>query len=165
MQVPKRKPGKYTHQKKDPHMTEAKFNALKKNLERLKKIHPHLVKEVKRLALDGDFSENVAYSIAKGKLRGVNQKMIDIEKQIKKAVIIKKNQNTSKVQLGHKVTVEMNGKQKTFTLLGSEEIDLKNNIISHNSPIGSALIGKKKNEIFDLQINDKNIKCKILDIK
>jgi len=61
MRTPQRKPGKYIHIKPDPHITEEKFIELKNKLEKMKKRHPGLASEVKRLAEMGDFSENAAY--------------------------------------------------------------------------------------------------------
>jgi len=58
-------------------MTLAKHRELCDKLDRLKNVsQPHAIKEVKRLALDGDFSENHAYSMAKGRLRSINQRII-----------------------------------------------------------------------------------------
>ena len=57
MRTPIRKPGKYTHLKPDPNLTEKKFNELKEKLERLKKFsRPNAAAEVRRLAEMGDFS-------------------------------------------------------------------------------------------------------------
>jgi len=83
MRVPIRKPDKYLPVRPDPKMTRAKFDKLEADLERMKKIRPHLAAEVKRLAAMGDFSENAAYQIAKGSLRGLNQRMLDVENQLR----------------------------------------------------------------------------------
>ncbi len=165
MRVPIRKPGKHTHDKKDPYITKDKFIALKKNLEKMKKAQPHLAREVKRLALNGDFSENAEYQIAKGRLRGLNQKIIEVEKEIKNAIIIKGDDKKDKVKLGSSVTVEINGKEKTFTILGSAEADPLQNIISHNSPVGRALMNKKISEVARIKIKNKETKYKIIEIK
>ena len=100
MQLPIRKPGKYTYLKPDQHLTQAKFNELKNKLERLKFNRPRLTEEVKKYASDGDFSENAAYQIAKGKLRGLNQKILEIEDHLKRAVIIQPIKNGEAVRLG-----------------------------------------------------------------
>ncbi len=165
MRVPIRKPGRHTHDKKDPYITEEKFLALKKNLKRMKKIRPHLSKEVKKLALNGDFSENAEYQIAKGRLRGLNQKIIDIENEIKNAVIIKNDDIKDKVKLGCLVTVKVNGQEKTFKILGSTEADPLKNIISHNSPVGQALMNKTVNDIVKIKIKNKEVEYKIIKIK
>jgi len=164
MQTPKRKPGKYTNNKPDPYMTQGKFDELKNKLENLKKKQPFAASEVKRLALDGDFSENAAYQIAKGRLRGLNQRILDIENHLKNAMIIKPSK-TGRVCLGSQVTVEVNGKQKTYQILGSSETDPSRGIISHNSPIGSALINKKLGDIVKVKIKDKEVEYKIVKIK
>lgn len=165
MRVPIRKPGKYTDLKPDPHITWEKFNELQAKLERLKKIsQPRLIAEVKRLASDGDFSENAAYQIAKGKLRGVNQGILETEKLLKRAVIIEPQRNNGFVQLGNTVTVEVNGRQRTYQILGSSETNPDKGIISHNSPIGKNLIGKRVGDIVRIQINGKEVVYKIISI-
>ncbi|NTW22387.1 transcription elongation factor GreB [Candidatus Falkowbacteria bacterium] len=166
MQVPVRKPGKYTHLKPDPHMTEDKFNELKAKLERLKKVsHPRAAAEVKRLAEMGDFSDNAAYSMAKGRLRGINQRVIDMEEHLKQAVIIKPGPKTGLVELGSKVTVEVNGKEKTFLILGSSETDPFSDVISRNSPVGRALLGGSVGEVKRVITASKNVEYKIVRIE
>jgi len=164
MQVPRRKSDKYTHLKTDPHLTEEKFLELKSKLERLKNACPRLIEEVKRLAQDGDFSENAAYQIAKGRLRGVNQGILEIENQLKRAIIIKPQKNAETVQLGSTVTVEVKGKIKNYLILGSAETNPEKGIISHHSPIGSALMGRRMGAKINLQIAGKTVEYKIIKI-
>lgn len=165
MRVPIRKPGKYAHLKQDPHLTEEKFSELKNKLARLKQSQPAAASEVARLAEMGDFSENVAYQMAKGHLRGINQRILELEDYLKRVVIIKPLENLETVQLGHKVTIETAGKQKTYLILGSSETDPNKGIISHNSPIGSALIGKKVGDKVKIKPLDKGIECLIIKIE
>ena len=153
MQTPQRKPGKYTNQKPDPYLTEAKFQELKDKLERLKKFsQPKAREEVKRLAEMGDFSENAAYQIAKGRLRGMNQAILDIADHLKRAVIITRNSQADRVVLGSMVTVEIDKKIKNFQILGSSETNPMSGIISHNSPIGSALLGARMGETVKISL-------------
>lgn len=165
MQVPIRKPGKYTHDKPDPHLTEEKLYELKKNLESLKKIRPEAASEVSRLAEMGDFSENAAYQMAKGRLRGINQKILDLEDHLKRAVIIQPMKDMETLQLGHTVTIDIEGKKHTYLMLGSTESDPIKGIISHNSPIGSALMGHKIGDRVRIYLKNKQIECIILSIK
>jgi len=163
MQVPIRKPGKYTHAKTDPHLTPGKFDALKKQLDLLLRIdRPPAIREVKRLAEMGDFSENAAYQIAKGRLRWINERILTIEDRVKKAVIIKPNSNDSRVQLGSQVTVSIGGQGKIYTILGSTETDPGQGVISHNSPLGKALMGKRAGDIFSVLLGGKEVKIEIL---
>lgn len=165
MQVPYRKPGKYALIPKDPTMTEDKFLELQKKLERLRAVQPAAAKEVSRLAELGDFSENVEYQLAKGKLRGINQGILDIEKQLNAADIIAKPRQNTRVELGHTVTIEVSGKQKEYTILGSSETNPSQGVISQNSPIGAALLGKKIGEKVNVEVAGQEREYKILSIK
>lgn len=175
MQLPKRKPGKYTHLKPDQYLTEAKFSELKSKLERLKFNRPRLAEEVKKYASDGDFSENAAYQIAKGRLRGANQKILELEDQIKRAIIIKPVKNINTVGLGCNVTVATadgkpprqiwrGGKQKTYLILGSAETNPQAGVISHRSPLGSALIGRMVGDKVKIKLADRQVEYKIVKI-
>ncbi|MFA4943018.1 MAG: GreA/GreB family elongation factor [Patescibacteria group bacterium] len=166
MQVPTRRADKLPRTKSDPHITAEKFRELQKKLERMIKINrPRESEEVKRLALMGDFSENAGYQLAKSRLRSLNYRILEIEDLLKRAEIIAPQENKNIVQLGNSVTVEVNGKTKDYRILGSNETNPTTGIISHNSPLGSALIGKKIGEVIDIQLADKIVKYKIIGIK
>lgn len=165
MRVPYRKPGIYAYRKPDPQMTQKKLDELNNKLDRLKKSQPEAIREVKRLAEMGDFSENHAYQMAKGRLRGINQGILELTEQIKSAEIIEPGGNKDTVQLGCTVCFEMNGKQQTYLILGSTETAPQKNIISHNSPLGSALIGKRAGDKVMVKIGDKDVRCKIIRIE
>ena len=143
MQTPYRRKETYVKPKPDPYLTEAKFTELKNKLERMKASHPKLASEVKRLAEMGDFSENAGYQDAKGKLRGLNQRILELEAHLKTSIIFRPSKNIDSIQLGHQVTIENDGKEKTYTILGGSETDPTTGIISHNSPIGAALLNHK----------------------
>ena len=166
MQLPYRKPGKYSHLKKDPHMTAGKFGELKEKLEKLKTVsRPPAALEVKRLGEMGDFSENAAYQMAKGRLRGINQRIDELEDQISHASIITPVKNTKTVQLGSTVTIEIDGKQKTYLILGSSESDPEKGIISDSSPLGMALIGRKSGDSVSFKQADRLVAVKVAKIR
>lgn len=165
MRLPTRKPGKYAGQKNDPHITRGKYQELEAGLDKLKRFsRPKAIAEVKRLALDGDFSENAAYSIAKGRLRGINRRILDIENRLKQAEIIHKR-GADKVELGVRVKIRVNGREKTYEILGSTETDPDRGVISHNSPLGRALMGRREGDEFKVVINGQEKMVKILKIK
>lgn len=164
MQVPYRKPGKYSLIPKDPSMTQEKLLELQKKLDRLKALQPAAAREVSRLAELGDFSENVEYQLAKGRLRGINQGILDLEKQINTADIIEAPRQNVRVEVGHTVTVDLDGKQKTFQILGSSESKPELGIISQNSPIGMALLGHKVGETVKVTVAEKQREYTILEI-
>lgn len=165
MQVPYRKPGKFSLIKNDPVMTQDKLDELVVKLEKLKDIQPSAAKEVSRLAELGDFSENVEYQLAKGRLRGINEKILRLERQIMDAEIIKPNKNSDRVQIGHKVTIDFNGHEKTYQILGSSETDPGKGTISHLSPLGSALMNKKTGDTIKVKLAGKTVEYKIVKIQ
>lgn len=166
MRVPIRKGDKRLGQKPDPYLTEEKFIELKNKLEKLKNVsRPREASEVRRLAEMGDFSENAGYQLAKGRLRGINQRIIDLENHLKVAVIIKANPKLKTVQIGSRVTLEKGGKEKIYTILGSSESDPLNNVISYSSPLGAALIGHSVGDKIKLMLADKELEYLIKQVE
>ncbi len=164
MRVPIRRSEKDNVTSFDPHMTQAKFDELANKLQQLKKVTRFKwMHEVAVLAEGGDFSENAGYQAAKSRLRGINASIAEIEMRLKKAVIIKPG-SSGRAALGSRVTIRMNEKTVTYTILGSSEINLAQRIISHNSPIGAALMGKQAGEIVFIVIGGKKVACEILSI-
>ncbi len=60
--------------------------------------------------------------------------------------------------------MEVNGEQKEYLILGSAETNPKRNIISHNSPLGSTLIGRKVGDKVKVQLKEKEVEYKIIKI-
>ena len=164
MRVPKRKSEERVFVPTDPHITQAKHDQLERQLERFKKSVPALAQEVMFHAKNGDFSENAPYQIAKGKLRGVNARILELGQQINKAVIIEGAGNSDIIRLGSRVTVEANGLAKTYQILGSAETNPLQGVISHNSPLGAALLGHKAGETVKLELNKKFVEYRIIKI-
>lgn len=164
MRVPYRKPGIFSQIKNDPFITQGKFNELKKDLERLKSIHPQAAADVSRLAELGDFSENAAYQFAKGRLRGINNAILRLEKQLQFATIIKPQKQTSKITLGSTVTIEKGDTSKTYQILGSSETNPQHGIISHNSPLGAALMGHSVGDVVRVKLVQEEVEYKIIKI-
>lgn len=154
MRVPIRKAGEYSDLKSDNYLTQDKFLELQNKLNKLKEItRPKWIKEMQIAASDGDFSENASYQIAKAKLRGTNQKIDELEYLISRAQIIPGLQNNDLVRLGHVVTLLTNSQELIYKILGSNETEPDKGIISLNSPLGQALLGKKVGDI--IQVNNK----------
>ncbi len=166
MRVPYRKPGKYSQLPMDPIMSEKKFCELKSKLDRLQRVsRPRAITEMSRLAETGDFSENAGYQAVKGRLRGINQAIMAIEIQIKQAVIVEQRAVDGKVRIGNLVTVETNNTQKTYQILGSSESSPSKGIISHTSPLGSALLGARSGDDVIVKLTNKIVKYKIIKVE
>lgn len=165
LRVPIRKPGKYIHIKPDPHLTGEKFIELKKKLENLRKSVIPAADEVRRTAAMGDLSENAAYQVAKGRLRSIHERILELDAHLKHAVIIQPMKNNKTLNLGHTVSIELEGKKYSYLLLGSTQADPSSGIISHNSPMGSALMGHKVGDKVRVRLKNTEIECTIISIE
>ena len=97
----------------------------------------------------GDLSENAEYHAAKEEQEKLENRILQLEYQLSKAQIVEAHDvDTSVVSLGTTVTIEDLDLKKTFiyTLVGTEEADIKENRISAASPVGKALMGKRDGE-------------------
>lgn len=139
-------------------MTREKYQELERTLDRLKNVtRRQAAADVARYAELGDFSENVEYQAAKGKLRGINHRILVIENQLRQAVIIAPRGKSDVVAVGCAVTVESNGRERVFQILGSTESDPSAGIISHISPIGAALIGHRVGDTVQVRLAAREI--------
>lgn len=97
----------------------------------------------------GDLSENAEYHAAKEEQEKLENRILQLEYQLSKAQIVEAHEvDTSVVSLGTTVTLEDLDLKKTFvyTLVGTEEADVKENRISAASPVGKSLLGKRVDE-------------------
>ncbi|MCI8276384.1 MAG: transcription elongation factor GreA [Clostridia bacterium] len=150
-------------------LTQEGYDKLEKELEELKTVKRYEIAERIKVALGfGDLSENSEYDEAKNAQASNEIKIAELENKIKYAKIIDESEIDLKVvQVGNIVKVlDMEFDEEIeYTIVGSTEVDLSQNKISNESPIGMALLGKKKKEIAEVQAPAGMIKLKILDIK
>ena len=150
-------------------LTQEGYDKLEQELEYLKTTERYEIAERIKVALGfGDLSENSEYDEAKNEQAANETKIAELEEKIKYAKIIDESEiDTEVVQVGNIVKVldmEYN-EEIEYTIVGSTEVDLAQNKISNESPIGKALLGKKKNKIVEVQAPAGVIKLKILAIK
>ncbi len=116
----------------------------------------------------GDLSENSEYDEAKNAQSENEQQIAELEIKIRNAKVIDSSEiDTKIVQIGNTVKLydEEFEEEVVYTIVGSTEVNLEDNKISNESPIGKALLGRKKGEIVDVEAPDGIIKFKILAIK
>lgn len=106
----------------------------------------------------GDLRENSEYDAVCEEFIQTENRIYELEKQLKESKIYtKKNQET--VQIGSKVTIEIENDLETYEIVGLNESDILNNKISYESPMGKALLNKKTNDIVKVEIvNPYNVK-------
>ena len=149
-------------------LTQEGYDNLEKELERLKTEVRYEIADRIKVALGfGDLSENSEYDEAKNAQAANETKIAELEEKVKYAKIIDESEiDTEVVQVGNIVKVhdmEFN-EDIEYTIVGSTEVDIINNKISNESPIGKALLGKRKNNIVEVQAPAGIIKLKILAI-
>ena len=150
-------------------LTQEGYDNLEKELEELKTTTRYEIAERIRVALGfGDLSENSEYDEAKNAQAQNEMKIAELEEKLKYAKIIDDSQvDTDVVQVGNivKVVDLEYDEEIEYTIVGSTEVDLTQNKISNESPIGQALLGKKKNNIVEVKAPAGIIKLKIKSIK
>ena len=156
-------------EEKEVILTQEGYDSLDKELNYLKTEKRAEIAERIKVALGfGDLSENSEYDEAKTAQAENEVKIAELENKIRHAKIIdEKEIDTDTVQIGNTVKVldiEFDEKVE-YTIVGSTEVDLAENKISNESPLGAALLGAKKNQTVDVNAPAGIMKYKILQIK
>lgn len=150
-------------------LTQEGYDNLEKELEYLKTEKRTEIAERIKVALGfGDLSENSEYDEAKSAQAANENKIAELENKIRFARIIDESEiDTKTVQIGNIVTVhdEEFDEDVQYTIVGSTEVDLAQNKISNESPMGAALLGAKKGQVVSVDAPAGVMKYKILAIK
>ncbi|MBI2442925.1 MAG: transcription elongation factor GreA [Candidatus Levybacteria bacterium] len=130
------------------YLTKDGFSDLKREYEELTKIkRPEVVSRVSAARDQGDLSENAEYTAAREELSFIDGRIDELEELLKEVVLIQGNSHSHRmVSLGSTVTVKVDGRKEEYTVVGEFEADPTAKKISHASPLGKALIGKKVGE-------------------
>ena len=155
-------------EEKEVLLTQEGYEKLEKELEYLVTEKRGEIADRIKVALGfGDLSENSEYDEAKGAQAANEDKIAELENKIRYAKIIDDSEiDTKTVQVGNIVKVydEEFDEEVTYTIVGSTEVDLSQNKISNESPVGAALLGKKKNQEVEVKVPAGVVKYKILSI-
>jgi transcription elongation factor GreA len=107
---------------------------------------PEIATRIRDAKEHGDIMENAEYEEAKNEQAFVEGRIAQLEALIKNATIIDENHSTDHVQIGSTVTVQGDDGKQKFTIVGSAEARPGEGRISNESPVGRALLGKKKGD-------------------
>lgn len=141
MQLPKRRSTMLLKRDDDSavFLTPQAIQHLKDEIVRLEKTdRPKIVVDLSHALSLGDFSENAEYQDAKARLARLDGRVHSLKERLKRAVEIEAG-SPDRVGLGSTVTVLVNGKEKTYRIVGPHETDPTRGRISHVSPLGIAL--------------------------
>jgi transcription elongation factor GreA len=139
---------------KETVLTKEGLAKLEEELDDLKTVHRREVNERIRQAKEfGDISENAEYEDAKQEQAFVEGRIMRVEAMIRNARIIEASDaSAEEVFLGAMVKIKEvpTGEGHEFTLVGSTEADPKHNRLSNESPLGKALLGRRKGDLVDV---------------
>ncbi len=156
-------------EEKEVLLTQEGYDKLEKEVEYLRTEKRAEIAERIKVALGfGDLSENSEYDEAKNAQAENEIKIANLETKLRYAKIIDESEiDTKTVQVGNTVKVKdiEFDEEEEYTIVGSTEVDLSQNKISNESPIGAALLGAKKGEEIEVKVPAGIVKYKILSIK
>lgn len=125
---------------------------------------PKLVERLAHARSQGDLTENSDYHNAKDELEFLDGRIAELEDVLKNAVVVKPSNSNGDVTIGAQVTLKSNGKEHSFHIVGEWEADPMKKKISHTSPLGSALVGKRVGEKAEVEAPVGKIVYEILSI-
>jgi len=149
------------------YVTKGGYQKLTDELHHLMTVENKQALEMLKEARDkGDISENAEYETAKEYHEQLTNKISALQNKVKNCEIIYPDTKSDKVSMLSSVQIKNHNTNKiiNWTLVPENEIDIKNGKISFNSPIGAALLGKKKGELVSVKVPSGDMKLEILDI-
>lgn len=148
-------------------MSQEKFEELTHELEELKTTRRREVAEQLEYARSlGDLSENAEYQEAREMQAAVEERIGKLESILKSAKIVRAGKSDT-ISMGSTVVVQpVQGSDKhTYTIVGAEEANILQGKVSYHSPLGGALLGKKKGDEFSFQTPRGTQKYRILKVE
>ena len=146
------------------------FEKLKEELEELKKIkRPKIIEAIAEARGHGDLKENAEYHAAKEEQAKIESRVLEINDLIARANVIDITKLEKKDNVIFGSTVNLinldNNERKTYKIVGKDEADMTKNYIYFRSPIGKALIGKKKKQLVKVTTPSGEKNFEIEDVK
>jgi len=149
------------------YLSKEKYKALQEELERLKTTRRKEIAEKLEFAKSlGDLSENAEYHEAREAQANTERRIVELEGLLEEVEVVEKH-HSSIVEVGSVIIVKKEGDKDKhkYQIVGSEEADFATGKISNVSPLGGALMGKKKGDRASFQSPAGNVEYKIVDIE
>lgn len=151
-------------------MTNAGAEKLRAELHRLKTVErPRIIKAIAEARAHGDLKENAEYHAAREQQSFTEGRILEIEGKLSNSQIIDVTQipNTGKVIFGTSVTlINVNTDESIYyKIVGEDEADVKEKMISITSPIARAMVGKQIGDIIQVQTPDSIIEYEITEVE
>lgn len=152
---------------KETYLTGEGLAKLETELEHLRSVSRQEVAQRIQQAKDlGGTVDNAEYEVAKNEQAFIEGRILTLDNMIKNAVLIPDDRKPSgKVEVGSEVTIkDAAGKEHTYTIVGSSEADPSEGKISNESPVGQALLGRKKGQQAKVETPSGSIKYTVVKI-
>jgi transcription elongation factor GreA len=150
------------------YLTKEGLAELKKEYDELVNVkRPNVLARVSQARNMGDLSENAEYVAAREELTFIDGRIDELEVILNQAVVIREGVKTANhaIKLGSTVTLHSDGKKEIFTVVGEWEADPTNKKISHESPLGKVLIGKKVGDKVQVEAPAGKITYSVINVK
>lgn len=146
-------------------LTQEGLVKLKKELEILvSERRKEVIERIQEAVAHGDLSENADYAQAKEEQAFIEMRIQEIEEIIKNAEIIHANGDRQIVSVGSTVKLQVNGQEKTYTIVGSNEANPAQGRISNESLVGEKLLGTKPGDKVEVETPSGKIAYEIVEI-
>lgn len=149
-------------------MTPRGYNKLREELVKLKAMRPEVADAIEVARGHGDLSENADYDAAKERSAMLEGKITELEAKVSMAEIIdpRKINLNDKVVFGVSVKIQDmdTDEEKTLSIVGADESNVEKGLISYESPLGRALIGKELGDIAKVKLPNGEKEYEIVDI-
>ncbi len=142
---------------------------LKEEIDRLIRIErPGVIKEIEIALGHGDLSENAEYTYAKEKQALIELRIRDLQDRLASSEVIdlENRPPSDRVVFGSRVTIEDvdTNEQKVYTILGQDDADISRGIISVDSPLGKALLGKQEQDFVEVKTPNGMREYEVLEV-
>ena len=152
----------------EQYLTQEKFEELTKELDLLKTTRRREIAEQLEYARSlGDLSENAEYQEARELQSATEGRIRQLEGMLLHVRVIDDSVKTNVVHVGAKVTIVKMGEsgEREYEIVGSAEANMRERRISHMSPLGVALMGKRKGQSFEFETPNGSMKYKITNVQ
>ncbi|MGH9172933.1 MAG: transcription elongation factor GreA [Vicinamibacterales bacterium] len=148
------------------HVTADGLEALKAEYDDLiNNKRPQIIRTISEAREEGDLRENAGYHAARHDQTMIEGRIRQLEQMLKRAEVIEASGTSGVVRLGSTVTIEIDGDQETYTIVGSVESNPRDGKISDKSPFGQALLGSSVGQSVNIQTPTTVLKAKVLTVE
>ena len=126
---------------------------------------PKLVERLANARAQGDLSENSDYQNAKEEIDFLDGRISELEGVINNAEVVGGKSNNGEIAVGAEVKLKIKDEEHVYYIVGEWEADPTSKKISHSSPLGQALVGKKKGEKVEVEAPAGKVVYEVLSIK